>query len=225
MSAARRFSMLSPVTSAPESRTDAAYDRLRQAIVRGELRPNERLIETDLAEQFAISRTPIREVFQRLGSEGLIVRVRRGWRVREHTPEEISEIYEARAALEGYAALLAAQRGTDEDLARIRAIHLDADSPQPRTARDHLVEVNDHFHQAILDAAHNERLTQLARESREYYFNHQIARLYSDAEAEASVEQHEVIVRALLAREPAAAEQATRAHILHALELIKAKLR
>ena len=212
MSAAR-FDMLRPVTSGRESHTDAAYDRLRQAIVRGELRPNERLIETDLAEQFAISRTPIREVIQRLGSEGLIVRVRRGWRVREHTPEEIGEIYEARAALEGYAALLAAQRGTDEDLARIRAIHLDADSPVSRTAREHLVEVNDLFHQAILDAAHNGRLTQLARESREYYFNHQIARLYSDAEAEASVEQHEVIVRALLARDPAAAEQATaRAH-------------
>jgi DNA-binding GntR family transcriptional regulator len=217
--------MLGCVTGARESHSDAAYDRLRQAIVRGELRPNERLIETDLAEQLAISRTPIREVIQRLGSEGLIVRVRRGWRVREHTPAEIGEIYETRAALEGYAALLAAQRGTDEDLELIRAIHLDADSPVPRTARDHLVEVNDVFHQAILDAAHNERLTQLARESREYYFNHQIARLYSDAEAQASVEQHEVIVRALLARDSATAEQATRAHILHALELIKAKLR
>jgi DNA-binding GntR family transcriptional regulator len=217
--------MLTPVTGARESRTEQAYDRLRQAIVRGELRPNERLIETDLAEKFAISRTPIREVIQRLGSEGLIVRVRRGWRVREHTPEEIGEIYEARAALEGYAARLAAQRGSQVDLERIRAIHLDADSPEPRTAREHLVEVNDLFHQAILDAAHNERIRQLARESREYYFNHQIARLYSDAEAAASVEQHEAIVLALLARDPAGAEDAMRAHILQALELIKAKLR
>jgi DNA-binding GntR family transcriptional regulator len=217
--------MLGPVTSARESRTEAAYDRLRRAIVRGELRPNERLIETDLAQQFAISRTPIREVFQRLGSEGLIVRVRRGWRVREHTAEEIGEIYETRAALEGYAALLAARRGTQADLERIRAIHLDADSPEPRTARDHLVEVNDLFHEAILDAAHNERLAQLARGSREYYFNHRIARLYSDAEAAASVEQHEAIVQALLARDPAGAETAMRAHILQALELTKAKLR
>jgi DNA-binding GntR family transcriptional regulator len=222
---ARASGILTPVTSARESRTDAAYDRLRQAIVRGELRPNERLIETDLAEQFEISRTPIREVFQRLGSEGLIVRVRRGWRVREHTQDEIGEIYEARAALEGYAASLAALRGTDEELERIRAIHADEDSPEPRTARDHLVEVNDEFHQAILDAAHNGRLTQLARESREYYFNHRIASLYSDAEAQASVDQHDTIVRALLARDPDAAEQAVRAHVLQALALIKAKVR
>jgi DNA-binding GntR family transcriptional regulator len=217
--------MLAAVTSARQSRTDAAYERLRSAIVRGELRPNERLIETDLAEQFAISRTPIREVFQRLGSEGLIVRVRRGWRVREHTPDEIGEIYETRAALEGYAAALAATRGTDAELERIRAIHADEGSPEPLTARDHLVEVNDTFHQAILDAAHNERLTQLARESREYYFNHRIASLYSDAEAQESVDQHEAIVRALLARDADAAEREVRAHVVQALALIRAKLR
>jgi DNA-binding GntR family transcriptional regulator len=146
------------------SRTDDAYTQLRRAILRGELRPNERLIEVDLAEQLQISRTPIREVLQRLGTEGLIVRVRRGWRVREHTPDEIGEIYEVRAALESYAAWLAAERAGDEELERIRAIHADADSPEPRTARDHLVEVNDDFHEAIVVAAHNTRLIELARQ-------------------------------------------------------------
>ena len=164
-------------------------------------------------------------MLQRLGSEGLVVRVRRGWRVREHSTDEIGEIYETRAALEGYAAALAAVRGSDEELARIRAIHEDEDSTEPRTARDHLVDVNDSFHQAILDAAHNRRLTELARQSREYYFNHRIANLYSDAEAEASVEQHEAIVRALLGRDGPRAEAAVREHVLHALALIRAKAR
>lgn len=207
------------------SRAEDAYERLRRAILRGEIRPNERLIEVDLAEQLQISRTPIREVMQRLGGEGLIVRVRRGWRVREHTADEIAEIYEVRAALESYGACLAARRASDEELERIRAIHLDADSPEPRTARDHLVEVNDDFHQAILDAAHNARLMELARQSREYYFNYRIAHLYSDAEAEAAVESHAEIVRALLARDGRAAEQAIQRHVLQALELIRAKLR
>jgi DNA-binding GntR family transcriptional regulator len=207
------------------SRNDEVYARLRQAILRGDIRPNERLIEVDLAERFDISRTPVREVLQRLGAEGLIVRVRRGWRVHEHTAEEIAEIYEARAALEGYAAVLAARRGSDEELQGIRAIHDDEASPEPRTARAHLVELNDAFHEAILEAAHNARLTELARQSREYYFNHRIADRYSDAEAEASVEQHEVIVRALLARDEARAESAVRGHVLQALEMIRAKLR
>jgi DNA-binding GntR family transcriptional regulator len=217
---------LAPATTNPRaSRSDEAHDRLREEILRGEIRPNERLIEVELAERFDISRTPIREVLQRLGTEGLIVRVRRGWRVREHSADEIGEIYEARAALEGYAAGLAAERGTAEELARIRAIHEDEDSSEPRTAREHLVEINDAFHQAILDAAHNARLTELARQSREYYFNYRIASLYSDSEAEASVEQHEAIVRELLARDAPAAEAAVRAHVLQALELIRAKLR
>lgn len=223
---ARTSGILSPVSGTPRaSRSDEAHDHLRQAILRGEIRPNERLIEVELAERFDISRTPVREVLQRLGAEGLIVRVRRGWRVREHSADEIGEIYEARAALEGYAAALAAARGTQEELARIRAIHEDADSAEPLTAREHLVEVNDAFHEAILDAAHNRRLTELARQSREYYFNHRIASLYSDAEAEASIEQHDAIVRELLERDAPAAEAAVRAHVLHALELIRAKLR
>jgi DNA-binding GntR family transcriptional regulator len=212
-------------TARGASHTEVAYTRLRRAIVHGELRPNERLIETDLADQLEISRTPIREVFQRLAGEGLIVRSRRGWRVREHSPDEIGEIYEARAALEGYAAALAAVRGSEAELRRIEAIHLDEDSPEPRTARDHLVEINDGFHEAILDAAHNERLAQMARQSREYYFNHRIAHLYSDAEAQASVEQHELILGALLARDAAAAEAHVRTHVLDAALLIQAKLR
>lgn len=201
--------------------TDQTHERLRRAILRGQLRPNEPLIEVDLAERYNLSRTPIREVLQRLGTEGLIVRARRGWRVREHTPDEIGEIYEARAALEGFAASLAALRATDDELDRIRAIHAGAVG----TARDRLVEINDAFHDAILDAAHNERLSELARQSREYYFNYRIASLYSDAEAQAAIEQHATIVRALLARDGEAAETASREHVLHALELIRDKLR
>jgi DNA-binding GntR family transcriptional regulator len=205
--------------------TDAAYSRLRQAIVRGELRPNERLVEADLAERFRISRTPIREALPRLGSEGLIVRARRGWSVREYTRDEIRDIYEVRAALEGYAANLAAQRATDEQLQRIRAIHSDEDTDEPRTARDHLVEVNDAFHLAIFEAAGNARLTQEAAATRDYFFNYGIARTYSDAEADASVEQHEQIVQALLERDPERAERDMRKHVLDALELILARVR
>lgn len=212
------------VQSPQTSRSEDAYQRLRQAILRGEIRPNERLIEVDLADRLQISRTPIREVLQRLGTEGLIVRVRRGWRVREHTWDEISEIYETRVALEGYATGLAAIRAGDDELARIRDIHLDPDSAEPRTARDHLVEVNDEFHAAIVEAAHNTRLLELARQSREYFFNYRIARLYSEAEAEASVQGHEEIVQALLARDDARAETAMRRHILQAIDVLRDKV-
>src|SRR5690606_9984578 len=95
-------------------RAHEIYDRLRGDIVHGVLRPNEPLIETELAEQLGVSRTPIRESLQRLASDGLIVYRRRRWYVYEHTADEIREMYEIRAAQEGYAARLAAERGTAE---------------------------------------------------------------------------------------------------------------
>src|SRR5579862_6008283 len=98
------------------------YDELRTAIVQGRIRPNQRLIETELAEEYGVSRTPVRESLQRLAAVGLIVAARRGWTVREHSLDEIREIYEVRAALEGYAARLAAERGDTAALRKIAEI-------------------------------------------------------------------------------------------------------
>src|SRR5690242_1294185 len=72
---------------------DGVYQRLRSAIVRGDLRPNERLVEADLAVWLEVSRTPVRECLQRLAAERLVVNRRRGWIVQEHTVEDIREIY------------------------------------------------------------------------------------------------------------------------------------
>src|SRR3954471_15798899 len=90
------------------NRTDSVYEQLRSEIVRGQLRPNERLIEAELAERLQVSRTPIREGLQRLAADGLVASRLRGWIVYEHTLDQIRDIYETRAALEGFAARLAA---------------------------------------------------------------------------------------------------------------------
>ena len=68
-------------------RSHEVYDQLRSEIARGELRPNERLIEADLAQRLSVSRTPIRESIQRLSVDGLVVNRRRAWFVREHSPD------------------------------------------------------------------------------------------------------------------------------------------
>ena len=103
-----------PARSGPGARPREIYSRIRSAILRGELRPNEPLIEADLALSLGVSRTPIREGLQRLATDGLIVARRRGWAVRDHSEAEIRHIYEVRAALEGYAAWLAAERETPD---------------------------------------------------------------------------------------------------------------
>jgi DNA-binding GntR family transcriptional regulator len=207
------------------TRSDGVYEELRQRIVRGLLRPNQRLIEAELADQLRVSRTPVREGLQRLAADGLILSRRRGWVVREHTPEEITEIYEIRAALEGYAARLAAARATAAEIQSIAGLHRREAAGLVRSPRDHLVEVNDAFHEAIIVAAANNRLAEQIRRNREFYFSYRIAALYSDDEAAASVRGHEELVTALEARDGAAAEDAARRHVTEALATILAKLR
>jgi len=209
-------------TVAP-TRSDDVYERLREAILTGRARPNERLIEAELADRLQVSRTPIRESLQRLAAEGLVVSRRRGWVVLEHTSVEIREIYEARAALEGYCARLAAQRATDAQLKEIASLH--HPKRNLKSSRQHLVEINDGFHDAILAAAQNERLADMIRRNRSYYFTFRIAQLYSDEEADASIAGHQAIARALLQRDANRAERAMRAHIDLALAVILAKLR
>jgi DNA-binding GntR family transcriptional regulator len=207
------------------TRSDGVYEELRLRIVRGTLRPNQRLIEAELSEQLGVSRTPVREGLQRLAADGLILSRRRGWVVREHTAEEIVEIYEIRAALEGYAARLAASRASDTDVARIADLHRREAGGLVRSPRDHLVEVNDAFHEAIMVAAGNRRLADQIRRNREFYFNYRIGVLYTDAEATASVVGHEEIVAALLSRDEASAEDAARRHVTEALTTILTKVR
>jgi DNA-binding GntR family transcriptional regulator len=202
-----------------------AYNRLRDAILRGDLRPNARLVETELAGWLEVSRTPLREALGRLASDGLVEGRRRGWAVREHTAQEVSEIHEVRAALEGMAALLACNRASDEQIEQIADFHHEQDRNRlEMPASDYLVEYNDAFHQTVVAAAGNERLNHFIRRNREFFFTYRIAKLYTDEEARASLQGHDEIVDALMVRDGDRAERAMRQHILEARDLIISKL-
>lgn len=205
------------VAQAPSNRSTEVYEQLRQAIVEGSIRPNERLIETDLAERLDVSRTPVRESMLRLAGDGLIVTHRRGWVVREHSADEIREVFEVRAALEGFAARLAAQRATDEELAVIAAIHRNYIDSVQGSPRGHLVEHNDDFHNAVIAAARNQLLAERIHANNQYYFMHRIAGYLSDEEVRASIEGHEELVQALAARDADQSEQVARDNVFEGL--------
>jgi DNA-binding GntR family transcriptional regulator len=203
----------------------SAYNRLREAIVRGDLRPNSRLVETELAGWLKVSRTPLREALAHLASDGLVESRRRGWVVREHTAGEVSEIHEVRAALEGMAALLACERATDAQIQEIVDFHHEQNrSKLEMPASDYLVEYNDAFHEAVVVASGNERLRQFIRRNREFFFTYRIAKLYTDQEARASLKGHDDVVDALQVRDGERAERAMRQHILEARDVIIEKL-
>jgi DNA-binding GntR family transcriptional regulator len=206
-----------PTGEPTANRGDFLYTKLRRAIIQGELRPNQRLVETELAEMLDVSRTPVREALQRLALDGLVSRRRRGWEVREHDASEIEQIYACRAALEGYAARLVALHATAEQLEEIAEILF---SISDTSNRDEMVTVNEQFHETIIAAAGNPLLAELASRSRLYYFNRRVAHFYTDEETNQSRQQHIRLLEALRDRDPDRAEAITREHIATALQAI-----
>lgn len=208
-----------------ENRTiaDESYDRLRHAIVRGSLRPNQRLVEAELARWLNVSRTPVREVLARLNGDRLVDRDRHGWVVREHTCEEVRQIYECRIALEGYATELAAKRRTDEQAHAILEMvaeqggHIFED-------RDRRVDANNLFHDYIVNAARNEMLADMIQRGRLYHFNYQLASRYSEEDLQRSQNQHQSIADAVARGDGEAAMLATRNHLEESLKLALAMI-
>jgi DNA-binding GntR family transcriptional regulator len=211
-----------PAVHPSASLADEVYRQLREDILSGRLRPRDHLVEVDLADRLSVSRTPVRESLQRLAADGLIVSHRRRWVVYEHTLEEIADIYEVRMALEGYAARLACQRATDEQVAALQAFF------EARTRRYTrymaFADFNTQFHQLITEAANNTYFQRLADANRFYTFNHQVAQRYDDQDVMESDEQHAQIVQAIVERDPDAAERTAREHVELALRVILERL-
>jgi len=214
-----------PARSGPGARPREIYSRIRSAILRGELRPNEPLIEADLALSLGVSRTPIREGLQRLATDGLIVARRRGWAVRDHSEAEIRHIYEVRAALEGYAAWLAAERATPDELDELEALGAAGLEAVTSPADGDIVVANGTFHDGLVTAAHNPLLAELLQRYCQYHFNYRIARTYSEEHLEAAITSHVRLVQALRARDGDLGEALVREHVALGLEHVLRTLR
>jgi DNA-binding GntR family transcriptional regulator len=201
--------------------SDEVYFQLRKWIISGEFRPNERLVEVDLAERLGVSRTPIRESMQRLAAGGLVINRRRGWVVREHTVDEIRDAYEVRAGLEGIAARLAAERVTPIQMRRIEHLYARTRAAAiGTTSRHELVEANEEFHSAVYEAAGNTRLSETIARNHDLFFNYNVGMLYTDEEAKEAIEGHAAIVEALKARDGDAADATCRKHLMEGLEVM-----
>jgi DNA-binding GntR family transcriptional regulator len=140
----------------------AAYERLTEAITSGELEPGQPLVESVLAEWCQVSRTPVREALKRLEQDGLVVRGDRGLSVREHSREEILDLYDTRIVLDSAATRTAAFRRSQVDLLTLRGIlhRLDAIVPHEEDA---MTAGNREFHHAVWRSSHNEPLLDVLR--------------------------------------------------------------
>lgn len=205
------------------TRADDVYWALRKMILRGELRPNESLVEGEIAEHMQVSRTPVRESLQRLEADGLIVSRKRRWVVYEYTRSEVAEIYEVRAALEAHAVRLATIRATDEQLKEISKAWSHGAAASVTDGAERVV-ANERFHDLLTSSADNRRLMSLIVQSRLFNFNARIAALYTASEFKASSDQHIQLAKAVAARDADTAAALARSHVEAALAIILDRL-
>ena len=188
-----------------------AYERLVAAIREGTLKPGDRLVETDLAAQLGISRTPIREAIRQLESDGLVAHQPRiGATVRELDYSEITELYEMRAVLEGTAARFAARAASDIELAELEAIN---DEMRRATAPHQLYDANRQFHDVILNAARNRFLVRSVEAIQKTLLILGPSTMEETDRAAQAIDEHIALLTALRARDGDAAEARMRAHI------------
>ncbi|MFT4157734.1 MAG: GntR family transcriptional regulator [Microbacterium sp.] len=199
------------VASAP------VYERLRDAILSGELRPNARLIEEDLAAALNVSRSPVREALLALVQDGLVVRTR-GWAVRDHTPDEVLRIIEARLVMESEAAALAASRITGSQLDALD--QLAQEMEKTGLERPTLNTLNRHFHTTVTAAAGNFILDDFARRTSISYWNFNLGVVQPPGDDEIVNRQHRAIIDALRSRNPEAARLAVREHVGRTYEIM-----
>lgn len=188
-----------------------AYSLILGAIDSGIFRPGDRLVESDLADRFGVSRTPIREALQRLETQSLLARDGRSLIVASLDHNQLAELYVVRAELEGLAASLAARHATDEEMRVLRDMVTD----------DHgligdptaMARANRRFHKQIHLASHNRYLVQqldLVHRSMALMATTSLAAVGRDEDA---LKEHDIIVTAIENRDSDAAGEALRAHI------------
>lgn len=148
---------------------EIVYERIREAIIYGDIAPGSALGEVELSERYQISRTPVREALKRLAGEGLLTRRKRGLAVKSYTRREVSEVYDLRALLESYAAALAAGSAMSDHVAQLRNANLRyesavrnviarlGDAGHAQRVRS-VIEENTRFHDAVLATAGHSQL-------------------------------------------------------------------
>jgi len=197
-----------------ESHTNHAFEVIKEAIVNGELRPNQRVVESSIANKLGISRTPVREALLQLESSGYISTLSKGgWIVTDHSPGKIRNLYEVREALEVMAIRLACQRATKEQINRAKNVHrLTVDVVRNRET-DKFTRLNSEFHAHLFGACGNEQLSSFIENLRDQYFDRRVVHLFTGKEWNAMITQHERMLKAVSEKKPRLAEKAVRDHI------------
>jgi len=197
-------------------------DQLRVRIFAHELAPGTWIDEQTLAKEFGISRTPLREAIKVLAAEGLItMKLRRGAYVTEVNRGDLEQIFTILSLLEGQAAKEAATKAQEKDLNELDDMHLRLEKAAADRNLDQFFEVNVRFHERIIAIANNPWMTSVIADLRKVLKLQRKDSLSRTGRLQSSLSEHREILKALLKRDPIAAEQAMRTHLARGLEAAK----
>lgn len=197
-------------------------DRLREQIFAKILAPGSWLDEQSLAEQFGISRTPMREAIKVLASEGLVtIKMRRGAYVTEVARKDLEQIFTILSLLEGEAARETASKASEEELNQLDYWHHRLEKAAADRDIEQFFEINGKFHELIQEIAGNRWMNGVIDDLRKVLKLHRRDSLTSTGRLQNSLVEHRAILNALLKRDQAGAESAMRIHLARGLEALR----
>lgn len=177
---------------------DVVFNTLRQAILKGELKPGERLMEIQLANKLGVSRTPVREAIRKLELEGLVLMVpRKGAEVAQITEKSMVDVLEIRRALEELAVRLACERMTPEELEDMKLAEDRFEKVLGSADITTVAEADVAFHDAIINATDNQKLIQLLSQFREQMYRYRVEHLKRAEFHPQVIEEHREIIQTI----------------------------
>jgi DNA-binding GntR family transcriptional regulator len=208
---------MAALTLTPRALYEEVAELLRQRIFARELEPGSWIDEMRLAEEYGISRTPMREALKVLAAEGLVtMKVRRGAYVTEVNEKDQRDVYHLLSLLEADAAAVVAERATDDELQELKSLHQELESAVEQT--DRFFAINERFHMRVLAIANNRWRDQMVADLRKVMKLNRHNSLLKTGRLAESLQEHRAIVQALLQRDPALSAQRVREHFANGLQ-------
>ena len=198
---------------------DQVYDQILHAIENGLIAPADRIVQEKLADELMVSRTPVREALLRLQQEGILTAVDRGgFTIRQVTPREIIELYQAREAIEGYCCAKLADAADPADLSRIEAlIHTNENALLETVSQ--FYAANRQIHRAFVQATGNHHLLEMFDALWNRSLSFQTFRLMKQPQLDLTLSGHFVLVEAIRSNDPHLAAQTMSSHIRDGMQL------
>jgi len=211
------YKTMAAVSLTPRALYEEVAELLRQRIFSRELAPGSWIDELKLAEEYGISRTPLREALKVLATEGLVtMKVRRGAYVTEVSERDLADVYHLLALLESDAAGVVATQATEAQLKELQTLHRELEKAV--TNRERFFQVNEAFHMRLLEIANNRWRDQMVADLRKVMKLNRHNSLLKGGRLEESLAEHRAIMAALTARDAEATAQRMREHFRNGLE-------